>query len=293
MTKIAIITTAAAGTVRSLYRAVEGGSRFQVALVLTDFEDGPAQEAARECGIETLAFAPGVWAADPSEITSVLEDRGIGIVVAAGFLQPIPEPLRALFGNRLLETSGSEEEMAPEALEALLQRMREETASAQWAKALKLQPHPAQPAQVSHPDPRPASRTPQPEPRAIQPAATPTQSGPRDSRPGPQDFRQASDYRNPGTSRDPRFGQSQWGVQSEPMPPTYLVWSILCCVCCCFPAAIVALVNATRVSSRYYQGDIEGARKCSRRAEIWIIVSFTIGIVTAVAWLPMMLLGGE
>lgn len=76
----------------------------------------------------------------------------------------------------------------------------------------------------------------------------------------------------------------------EPMPNTYLLWSILCAIFCCFIPGVVAIVFSALTSSRYCQGNYEGARKASRQAEIWIIVSFVLGVVTAVFYLPFMLI---
>ena len=76
----------------------------------------------------------------------------------------------------------------------------------------------------------------------------------------------------------------------EPMPPTYMVWSILATICCCLPAGIAAIVFSAGVSSRYFARDYEGARRASRRAEIWIIVSIVTGVVFNALYMPLSLL---
>ncbi|MCH5232065.1 MAG: CD225/dispanin family protein [Muribaculaceae bacterium] len=78
--------------------------------------------------------------------------------------------------------------------------------------------------------------------------------------------------------------------EEEVMPPTYLIWSILTTVFCCFIPGIVAIIFSSQVSSKFYAGDIEGARKSSRLAEIWIIVSVVLGVLTATLYLPFMLI---
>lgn len=75
-----------------------------------------------------------------------------------------------------------------------------------------------------------------------------------------------------------------------PMPPTYMIWAILSMICCCFPAGIVAIIYAAAVSSRYFARDYEGARRASRNAEIWIIVSIVTGIVANALYMPLTLL---
>lgn len=81
--------------------------------------------------------------------------------------------------------------------------------------------------------------------------------------------------------------------QSEPLPPNYFVLSIVMTLLCCTPAGIVAIVFSSMVNSRYYSGDVEGAKRASRNAEIWIIVSFCLGVLSTTLYLPFsMLFGG-
>lgn len=74
---------------------------------------------------------------------------------------------------------------------------------------------------------------------------------------------------------------------SEPMPPTYLLWSVIMTLCCCTIPGIIAIIFSAKVSSRYYAGDIDGARKASSTAEIWIIVSFVLGVLSATLYAPL------
>lgn len=71
------------------------------------------------------------------------------------------------------------------------------------------------------------------------------------------------------------------------MPPTYVGWSIVALLLCCMIPAIVALVNALRVSSLYNSGLFEESRKASGRAELWLIISIVLGLVT----LPFFIVG--
>ena len=63
-------------------------------------------------------------------------------------------------------------------------------------------------------------------------------------------------------------------------PPTYLVWAILTTLCCCQPFGIVAIIYAANVKSKYDRGDVEGAKKNSERAALWVILAFVVGMVT-------------
>lgn len=77
----------------------------------------------------------------------------------------------------------------------------------------------------------------------------------------------------------------------EPMPQTYLVWSVICTILCCTIPGIVAIINSAKVSSRYYEGDMEGSRRASRNAEIWIIISFVLGVITNTLYIPLTIAG--
>lgn len=85
-------------------------------------------------------------------------------------------------------------------------------------------------------------------------------------------------------------GENNGSREVPPMPSTYLVWSIVMTVLCCFIPGIVAIIFSSQVSSRYYIGDYEGAQRASNRAQIWIIVSFVLGVLSASLYLPIMLI---
>lgn len=89
---------------------------------------------------------------------------------------------------------------------------------------------------------------------------------------------------------------AQGNVQSiaaQPeMPSTYLVWSVLATVLCCFIPGIIAIVYSTKVSSRYFARDYEGAKKASDMAQYWIIGSIVLGLILNTIYLPLMLVSG-
>lgn len=68
-------------------------------------------------------------------------------------------------------------------------------------------------------------------------------------------------------------------ARRESKPPTYLGWSIAAIICCCLITGVIAVIYAARVTPCYDRGDYEGARKASERAELWLIISITAGIV--------------
>lgn len=62
-------------------------------------------------------------------------------------------------------------------------------------------------------------------------------------------------------------------------PNTYLGWNIAMLICCCLPGGIIGLIFSLLSASRYRQGNYELARRWSRRAELMVIISFTLGCV--------------
>lgn len=76
-----------------------------------------------------------------------------------------------------------------------------------------------------------------------------------------------------------------------PYVPTYLGWSIVVFLLCFWPTAIVAIVNAVRVSNRLVLGDVAGAQEASRKAKMWCWVSFIIAVVVAAMALLLVVAG--
>ncbi len=183
----------------------------------------------------------------------------------------LPEQLSEVFDTRIIRLAP--ESPAPEAAASIVAAIRQAQARAQateeaWANRLGLKK-----AQTPPPVPDYARVQPQPETQVhgafTQPAPTP-----QDPR------RRASDLKPIQPESD-----------EPPMPPTHLVWAVVMTVLCCLPAGVVAIVFASQVSSRYYAGNYEGARRSSELAEIWIIVSFVLGVLTSTLYMPMVIAG--
>lgn len=88
-----------------------------------------------------------------------------------------------------------------------------------------------------------------------------------------------------------RQQQQNATATAEPMPKTHIVWSVLTTIIFSFIPGIIAIINSARVSTAYYSGDIEGAKRASRRAEIWIIVSFVLGVLSNTLYVPLAIAG--
>jgi hypothetical protein len=79
----------------------------------------------------------------------------------------------------------------------------------------------------------------------------------------------------------------------NPKPPkTWLVESILVTLFCCLPFGIAGIVNAAKVESRFYAGDIEGANKASQDAKKWSLVSLIVGAVFGIIYLIVVVIAG-
>jgi len=63
------------------------------------------------------------------------------------------------------------------------------------------------------------------------------------------------------------------------MPRTYMVWNILAALFMCIVPGIVGIIMSSKVSARYKAGDIEGARRASSSASIWLLITFVCGLI--------------
>lgn len=79
----------------------------------------------------------------------------------------------------------------------------------------------------------------------------------------------------------------------EPCPPTNLVWAIITTVLCCIPPGIVAIFYALKVSNKYREGDIEGAKRASETGAWWCIAAIILGIISMPLGFIMMSAGAS
>lgn len=80
-------------------------------------------------------------------------------------------------------------------------------------------------------------------------------------------------------------------TNNQKPPKTWLVESILVTLFCCLPFGIAGIVNASKVESRFYAGDIEGANRYSADAKKWTTISFWIGLAVGVIYLIAVIAG--
>lgn len=80
-------------------------------------------------------------------------------------------------------------------------------------------------------------------------------------------------------------------LNNQKPPKTWLVESILVTLFCCLPFGIAGIVNASKVESRFYAGDIEGANRSSADAKKWTTISFWIGLAVGLIYLIVAIVG--
>ncbi len=82
--------------------------------------------------------------------------------------------------------------------------------------------------------------------------------------------------------------------QTGTPPKSWLVESILVTLFCCLPFGIAGIVNASKVESRFYAGDADGALRASLEAAKWTKIGFFTAIVGWVLYLlvVVVILGG-
>lgn len=78
--------------------------------------------------------------------------------------------------------------------------------------------------------------------------------------------------------------QPQQQRPSAPMPKNWLIESILVTLFCCLPFGIAGIVFASRVESRYYAGDIDGAQYNANEAAKWTKIGFFVGLAGIVLY---------
>ncbi|MDR2058232.1 MAG: CD225/dispanin family protein [Dysgonamonadaceae bacterium] len=80
-------------------------------------------------------------------------------------------------------------------------------------------------------------------------------------------------------------------VQQGAPPKTWLVESILVTLFCCLPFGIVGIVNASKVESAFYAGNMQEALRLSNEAGKWTKIGFGIGLAGTIIYLIFTIIG--
>lgn len=277
MNKIAIFVSGNGEAAERIIKLFHEGNRVETRLVFIDDSAIDLTPKIQDKDVEIIHVPDSEWLEKAADVAKKLKENGVRLIVLDGFNEVLPDEILETTQGEMIRVSSPE--MAPRevvaALEAELHKPSEEiieeksiedkvpTPESEWADALKIR------------------FTPPKIPQTPPEIETSSHDGFVEKTKPPYTYNPSPEYRE---ERRP-------GMPSEPMPSTWLIWSILVTIFCCFIPGIIAIIFSSQVSSKYYAGDIEGAKRSSRQAEIWIIVSVVLGVLAATLYLPFMIAG--
>lgn len=294
--KIAILADATGEKALYLYDFFKEGNRVTVECLLTRISDSPLADTFRKDGIDVISITPDKSA---EEIAEVIKQREVELIVLDDFPGEFPErlkeaselplvaisskekgPLEIIEANKKILAAYSPKPEASEKQEDTKEKSEDSQSSGdftdqeqEWAKALDIDLN-AQAQESENQANKPTPPTP------------PQQTAPD------QQTQYSQTYQQPQSQQPLQTNQQQGQQEREPMPPNYLAWSIVITILCCLLPGIVAIIYSASVSSKYYAGNIEGAKKASRNAQIWCIISVVLGIVWSTLYMPLSLFLG-
>lgn len=280
MKKIAIFVSGEGKAAERIVKLFNEGNRLRTVLVVTDDSARELDDHLKNEDVKVIHIPDSEWHQRSAEVAELLRQNEVNLLVSDNFDLSLSDEIMESTSGEFLKVS-SPEQAPREVVAALEANLRnpvveeeEETKEepeegnpspeSEWADTLKINFRPPKIPTTPPEVPQSEKRQPWEAPSPIseeQPATVIIQE----------------DHRHKH--------------HREEMPSTWLIWSVLVTVFCCFIPGIIAIIFSSQVSSRYYAGDFEGARRASRNAEIWIIVSFVLGVITATLYLPFMLLG--
>lgn len=280
MKRIAIFTSGEGECAKHLVPLFNNGDKIHIDLVVTERGDNQLIEQMLRNGVNALFLPRAVWQVNPDEVIKLLADNNIDILALDDFSGDLPEKIKETFEGRIVNLTSPE--MAAGEIESIIHKDSSisvdstvgpdlsKSVDEEWAETLKIKFDPSQVAQT--PPPIPVVETPQPHSPQQQSYA----------------FQQQA-YAPPRQQYAESLQLHHTATQGEPMPSSYLIWAILSTVLCCTIPGIVAIIYSSQVSSKYYSGEIEGSKRASRNAQIWIIVSFVLGVLSSTLYLPIMI----
>lgn len=280
--KIAILASGDKDRAEAIMRCFNSGNRVEVVMVLTDRENSPLIELNGQDGTEVLYFDREQWH-NAGQIADMLHDRRIDFLVTDDFRPVLPDELAQAFAHRIIDL---ENDTPTEATARIMSHLQREAVNPDraWADALGIkydeeaEPVVPQPEEVTEEVMEELKN-----PASVPPPIPPEMPGaPYYGAPVPPPV-------NSPVTPPPYGSGPMQNNNGRPMPPTYLVWSVVCTLLCCMVPGILAIIFSSQVSSKYFAGDYEGAERASRRAEIWIIISFVLGIISATLYFPLMM----
>lgn len=245
MQNIAIFSSGEGESSRRIAELFNEGNRIRIRMVLTDNPDAGISTALSPFGIDVRYISPAEWQETPSAILRTLKDCGIELVALDDFRGTVPQEIADAYADRLVTLSDPgdaprrvvdalREDLMRPATPAAPEPSRQKSVDEEWAETLKIKYDPSQ-----------IRTTPPPIPGTSAAPAAPA----------------------PVQTQNAAAGGDMPSSQA-PMPSTYIIWSVLATIFCCFIPGIVAIIFSSQVSTRYLSGDLEGARRASSRAQI-------------------------
>lgn len=329
MKKIAIFASGSGTNAENIAKIFNAGSRIRVDVVLTNRKNAGVIERMKPLDVPTIYVPNSVWDNDPEQIVQMLRERDIDMVVLAGFMHFVaPQIVRAFRGRilnihpSLLPAFGGKGMWGHHVHEAVIaagaqesgitvHQVTEEMDKGEIVMQARVKVYPFDTPESLEAKIHPVEYDLYP--RAIvaafdalereapsqekawadalqikfEPPVAPAESAPH-AIPTPPPFDAPAEPETLATVAQPAENSDKEAL--PPMPPTNLLWAILSTICCCLPLGVLAIIFATRVSTRYYRGDYEGAAKASRRAEWCIIAAIVLGLLWGILYLPFSLL---
>ena len=286
MKKLIIFTSGDHKAAERIVSLFNEGNRITTSCVFTDQEDNDFKVRMETHGCSTVLLNEEVWDNRKEDIIGIVKNTNPDLIIIDGWEKPVPKEIAELANYHVVMISTPEE--APREVMTAIESLNpnllipvtpeekgDKTMDEEWAESLKINFQPPKIDDV--PPPIPMEET--------------NQSNGFSQNAGPLYGNQSNGNYTGNQSENIRNRQGfKDNNRYEPMPSTYLIWSVLCTIFCCFIPGIIAIIFSSQVSSKYYSGDIEGARRASRNAEGWIIASFVLGVLTATLYLPIMLI---
>lgn len=317
MYRIAILASGSGTNAENIAKYFNGGETAEVALVISNRAKAGVLARMDALGVPTAVVANAVWDNHPEEIVEILRSHAIDLVVLAGFMHYVSPVIIDAFPGRilnihpsLLPAYGGKGMFGHHVHEAVVNARETESGVTvhyvtsevdkgevlmqekvsllpdDTPETLEAKIHPIEYSIYPRAIEKALSRlTPPPVPETD--ARWAERLGVHDARKEARETPENVQEENtPEFLYTPKTSAASKRLLSdgEPMPPTYLVPSVLATVFCCIPFGVVGIYFASKVSGKYFMGDIEGAKSCSRKAGIWTAVAFSVGITFGVVY---------
>lgn len=289
MKKIAIFVSGAGEAAERIVKLFNEGNRVKTVMVVYDDSAAQIKDRIKDKEVELFHVPDSEWLSHSPELASLIKGKDVKLLVLDNFNQVLTDEIMETTDGEILRLSSPE--LAPrevvtalekdfrtpavETQEEEVQEPANPTPESEWAETLKIQFTPP--------------KVPKEEVKEDQPVEVKEETWevPNSNFQMPQGIPPMPEREY---NREYFQDRNRHRRGEEPMPSTWLIWSILVTVFCCFIPGIVAIIFSSQVSSKYYMGDIEGAKRSSRLAEIWIIVSFVLGVMAATLYLPFVII---